>query len=130
MKEFINTIAEKFLRESRKLLDIIPLAIILSFVVIMGGSLIGSIIMKIPAVERFLSQFIYSASMYEFLSNYTIFIGIWIAVLFTISVFPGNHPMFRALGYNRKGNNIRGFLVGTLLGFCSNSLAVVISLLC
>lgn len=127
--EEIKNILNKILRECRKITDFLPFAIFLSLVMTLGGSAISMIVLRIPAISNFLRSLVYSESMYAFMSDYALFIGIWIIILFTITVFPGNHPMFKALGYNRKGNNLKGFLVGLLLGFGTNSFCAVASLL-
>lgn len=127
--ETIKNILNKILRESRKTTDFLPFAVILSLVMALAGSAIGMLVLETPLISNFLRSLVYSESMFAFMSDYALFVGIWIVILFTISAFPGNHPMFKALRYNRKGNNIKGFLIGLLMGFGANSFCVVASLI-
>ena len=125
IKRLLNII----LRECRKITDFLPVAVFLSLVMTLTGSLISSILLRLPFLDNLLHSLVYSESMYIFMNNYTLFIGIWIIILFTVLVFPGNHPMFKSIGYNRKGNNLKGYLVGLLLGFGTNGFCVLMSLL-
>lgn len=129
MKEFIEKFSEKFLRKSRKLTDIFFVAIILSIIVTYAGALIGYGITSYPLIKDLFTSLVYSEGMLQFLSDYAMFIGIWVVVLFTVSLFKGNHPMFKAISYNKKGNNIKGFLVGTILGYATNGFAILMSVL-
>ena len=122
MMEIINKFIEKFLRECRKITDFIPIAVFQMLRVVLGGSLISSIIFAIPGVNNFLASLVYSESMVEFLKNYLLFIGIWIVVLLAVILPPGNRPMLKGLRFRLKG-----FLVGLLLGFGTNGFAVLMS---
>ena len=67
MMETIKKFIEKFLRECRKITDFIPIAVFQMLRVVLGGSLISSIIFAIPGVNNFLASLVYSESMVEFL---------------------------------------------------------------
>ena len=130
MKEFIKNFAERFLRYSRKLTDFIPVAILLSLVMTMGGSLFSSILLRLPFFDSLIKSITGGdANLYEFLFNYLLFIGIWVFILIDLIIFRSNHPMFKHLLANKKGNTLKGFLIGTLLGFGTNAFCVLMSLL-
>ena len=129
MKELYVKIRDSLLRRGRKLTDIFFLAALLMLILVFLGSGIGMRIMKIEALKDFLSSLVYSASMREFLEDYLMFIGIWLVILPVVIIFPANRPMLKAIGYNRKGNNLKGFLVGILLGFGTNGFCALMSLL-
>ena len=117
MMETIKKFIEKFLRECRKITDFIPIAVFQMLRVVLGGSLISSIIFAIPGVNNFLASLVYSESMVEFLKNYLLFIGIWIVVLLAVILPPGNRPMLKGLRFRLKG-----FLAGLLLGLVQTAL--------
>ena len=122
MKEFINTFKTKFLRECRKITDFFPIAVLQMMMVVLGGSLISAILLKIPAIIELLTSVVYSESMLEFLNNYLVFIGIWIVTLLVVTLAPANRPMLKGFHFRFKG-----FLVGLLLGFGANGFAILMS---
>ncbi|MBR2544933.1 MAG: CPBP family intramembrane metalloprotease [Erysipelotrichaceae bacterium] len=127
--EEIKRILNVILRECRKITDFLPVAVILSLVMTIIGPLISAVLLRLPFLNNLLHSLVYSESMYIFMNDYALFLGIWIIILLTVLVFPGNHPMFKAIGYNRRGNNLKGYLVGLLLGFGTNAFCVLMSLL-
>lgn len=123
-----KTFSEKVLRRSRCFLDFLPIAIFLSLVLAILGSLLSVPIFKIPAVEG-LFQWIADGdeNMYQFLKDYSLFLGIWI--LFFLFVLPRkkNWPMLKLIA--PKKNVFKQILAGFLLGFGSNSFCVLMSVL-
>ena len=129
MKELYQKLADKFLRNSRKFIDFFPIAIIIAMLVTYAGALIGYIISTLPGINTLFASLVYSDAMLEFLENYFMFIGIWIVVLAIVFLCKPDNPMLKAIKYNKKGNNIKGYLVGTLLGFATNGFAILMSVI-
>ena len=129
MKEFYVTVRDKLLRKSRKLSDVFFAAAALTLIHALAGSAIGMMLVKIPVIKSFLASLVYSASMQVFLEDYLICIGIWLVIMAVVFIFPANRPMLKAIGYSRRGNNLKGFLFGIIMGFGTNGLCVLFSLL-
>ena len=125
----VKQIYKKLVRPSGKLTDIFPLAVVLSLFVVFGGTLLSMVILEVPVISDFLRSLVYSESMYTFLQDYAAFIGIWIVVLLNTFIFKGNHPMLKAISHSRQNNNLKGLLMGLLLGFGTNGFCVLMSLL-
>ena len=116
---------KEYLRKTGKITDIFPIAYFITFVLILCGQLIGTF------VQLFLSVLIAAVSHSETLSpfmttfmKYFNFCGIWIAFLLTL-LFRANRPMIRSLQPNKRGNNLRWILIGTLIGFGTNGLCAL-----
>ncbi len=127
--EKFRELYEKIVRPSRKITDFLPLAVLLSLVVMFIGSLISVVVMRIPGVRSLFDSLSYSESMSSFMSDYALFFGIWLVTLLVTAVFRGNWPMFRAFVPSRNGNSFSGFLMGIILGFGTNAFCVLMSLL-
>lgn len=118
MKKFLD----KILRKTRKWTDIIPIALIIAFILLLAGQILGEII------DNMINHGQYGSPVAQISWQYFRFIGIWVMILLPL-LFKANRPMIKALLFNQRGNNLKGLLFGTLLGFGMNALAVVISLL-
>ncbi|MBR0136842.1 MAG: CPBP family intramembrane metalloprotease, partial [Erysipelotrichaceae bacterium] len=127
--EKIKNAIQKLLRECRRLSDFFPIAVCLSITVTLAGYAVSMFILNNPVVKSFLQSLVYSESMYLFLENYASFIGIWIVILLVVAISPRNLPMLDAIKHNKRGNNIKGLLVGVVLGFCTNGFCVLMSVL-
>ena len=127
--ETLKSIWKKIIRECGKLTDILPVAVVLSLIVVFAGSFLSMMLLKIPFLQNLITSLVYSESMYAFMENYLVFIGIWIIILLNTAVYKSNWPMFKAIGYSRNGNNLRGFLTGIILGFGTNGFCVLMSVL-
>ncbi len=128
MKEIMDFLNERVLRQSRRFSDFFPLAGLQSFLLTLFGTLMSMAILKlIPAIRRLLATLVYSESMLTFLENYLDFFGIWIIILLVVVGFEANRPMLKAISYSQKGNNLKGLLVGILLGLGTNGFAVLMS---
>lgn len=117
-----------FLRGSGSWTDIIPIAAMLSVVMILVGDLISLVLTStvIPA-EQIGMNLLGDADSVEFLMQYFDFFGIWIAFMLVILLFKDNWPMWKAFLYNRHGNNLKSILAGILLGFGLNGSCVLVS---
>jgi len=68
-----------------------------------------------------------SDSIGTFLSMYLYTFGVWVAFLLFALIFKRNRPMLRALAPNRGLNNLKGILIGALLGFGTNGFCILVS---
>ena len=117
-----------FLRDSRSWTDIIPIAAMLSLLVLELGALLSTILMNrfIP-VYRIGMSLLDDIDSVDFLLQYFSFFGIWIFFLLVALVFKDNWPMLKAFFYNRHGNNLKSIPAGILLGFGMNGFCVLMS---
>ena len=118
-----------WLRSCRKRSDILPLAALLSIVVILAGSLLSNLFLGMPWVADLIGSITRNDILSSFLNDYLSFIGIWIVVLIFILLIPANRPMLGAFGPNRTGNTGKGLLIGLLLGFGTNAFCILMSVL-
>ena len=133
--EAANTAAEvpvqnkkSFLRASGSWTDIIPIAAMLSVILIFIGAVISMILMNtvLPVKQLGLSLF-HDEGTVQFLLDYFSFFGIWLLFMVVITVFKDNRPMWKAFWYNRHGNNWKAILIGILLGFGMNGSCIFLS---
>ena len=118
----------RFIRSCRSFWDFLPIAVFMSLVLVLGGTLIADIAFHFPAFDEFFRSISGDDdNMREFLVNYSLFIGIWI--LFFIFVLPRkkNWPMLKSLA--PKKNTLRHIGAGILLGFGSNAFCILMSFL-
>ena len=123
MKEF----AEKVTRPCRRPTDFFLLAVLMSVLVAILGQVISSGTFAALHINDKLIAWCGSDNVGTFLGMYLGTFGVWIAFLLTAAVFKRNRPMLKALAPNRSLNNIKGILLGLLLGFGTNGLCVLIS---
>ena len=128
MKKGVVDMKEKvrnYRTERFKWYDFIFFLFIFAFLIILIGQEAGFILVDsvigLLRIER-------NNDLVIFLSVNFAFIGIWIVVLL-IFLIPSNRPMFRALGKRCKGNNIKLFLLGILIGFGTNALCILCAVL-
>jgi len=117
-----------FLRDSRSWTDIIPIAAMLSLLLISFGALLSTFLVAriIPAYQIGMNL-LGDADSVAFLLQYFEFFGIWIVFLLVVLVFRDNWPMWKAFFYNGHGNNLKSILAGALLGFGMNGFCVLMS---
>lgn len=125
MKEFI----EKVTRPCRRPSDFFLLAALLSFLLIVAGEIISSNVFRILNVEEKLIAWSGSDNIGTFLGNYLYTFGVWVAFLLFAIIFKRNWPMLKALAPNKSLNNLKGILLGALLGFGTNGFCVLMSYL-
>ncbi|MBQ9643291.1 MAG: CPBP family intramembrane metalloprotease [Lachnospiraceae bacterium] len=115
-------------RETGKWTDILPIAAILSIQFPLFTTLPANILFRILHIPDF---FLFLAGGDEaasaFLREYAIFIGIWILFFLNVLIFKNNRPMLKALKYRRETNNLKGALIGLLMGFGSNAICILMS---
>ena len=119
-----------FLRACGSWTDIIPIAAMLSFILINLGGIASWILdaTLIPAREIGM-RLLGDADSVEFLLQYFEFYGIWLAFMLVILLFRDNWPMWKAFLYNRHGNNLKAIPAGILLGFGMNGFCVLMSVI-
>ena len=120
---------KKILRASGKWTDILPVAVLISFGLVVAGSILSELLSQIIPVMRLLDRITGDPDVSAFMEMYPSMIGVWLVMLPVVLCLRGNRPMKTALIYNRTGNTGKGALVGLALGFGSNALCVLISLL-
>jgi len=125
MSDFIN----KVTRPCRRASDFFLLAVLCSLLLIIVGQIISIVVFRFLNVQDKLIAWSGSDNIGSFLGDYLGTFGIWVAFLIFAVIFKRNRPMLKALAPNKSLNNIKGILLGLLLGFGTNGLCVLISLL-
>ena len=125
MKAFI----EKVTRPCRRPTDFFLLAAAFSLVVIIVGEVISVNVFYFLDVKGKLTAWLGSDNLGEFLAQYLGTFGVWVAFLLFAIIFRRNHPMLKAIAPNKSLNNLKGILLGLLLGFGTNGFCVLMSVL-
>ena len=125
MKEFIR----KVIRPCRGIPDNFAIAAILSLIVVSAGGILSLFLFRILDIEEKLTAWLGSDNLGTFLSDYLFTIGVWIAALLFLAIPKKNRPMLKALAPNRTGSNLKGILIGLLLGFGSNGFCILMSVI-
>ncbi len=120
---------KKFLRKCGRWTDIIPVAVFFSVLLAAGGSLISAFLEMVIPVTKLLDLLTGDPDVSAFMQMYLSTIGVWIVVLPIVLLVKHLRPMKQALGPNRRGNTLKGALIGLGLGFGANGLCAGISLL-
>jgi len=125
MKAFI----EKITRPSRKWTDQFIIAAILSVILDLAGMAISDAVFNATNAQSSFEKWLGSDNLAAFFIEYLVFFGIWVITFLFIVIPKSNRPMLKAWGHNRDGNNLKGILVGALLGFGCNGFCVLMSVL-
>lgn len=125
MKDFI----EKVTRPCRRPSDFFLLAALCSFLLILLGEAIAVGVYGVLDVEDKLIAWSGSDNTGTFLGQYLFTFGVWVAFLLFAIIFKRNRPMLKALAPNKSLNNLKGILLGALLGFGTNGFCVLMSYL-
>ena len=123
MKNFI----EKVTRPCRRTSDFFLLAALCSFMLILVGEVISANVYRLLNIQDKLIAWSGSDNIGTFLGMYLQTFGVWVAFLLFAVIFKRNRPMLKTLAPNKSLNNIKGILLGFLLGFGTNGLCVLIS---
>ena len=91
---------------------------VLAYLLIIAGQLCGHILMNVLGV--------YDSDLGSTAGMYFLFIGIW-AVLFLNALIKKNRPLLKAYGTGCAGNNVKNLLIGYLIGFGMNGLAILMA---
>ena len=125
MKELI----EKVTRPCRKTTDFFLLAALCSLMLLIVGEIISAVVFRFLDIQDKLTAWSGSDNIGTFLGDYLYTFGVWIAFLLFAVIFKGNRPMLKALAPNKSLNNLKGILLGLLLGFGTNGFCVLMSYL-
>lgn len=125
MKAFI----EKVTRPCRRPTDFLLLAAFFSLVLVIVGDIVSSAVFRFFSIQDKLIAWSGSDNIGTFLGMYLSTFGVWVAFLLFACIFKRNRPMLKALAPNRSLNNIKGILLGLLLGFGANGFCVLMSYL-
>ena len=125
MEEF----KKRYLRNSRKLTDMIPIAIVWSFLIMALGTMITSWVYRLfglPEVDMTRPDD-FPGFTYMTLA-YLQFIGLWVAFGLAMVIPKANRPMLKDILPNRRGNSLRGIAFGILAGFACNAVCIALSI--
>ena len=125
MKEFM----QKITRPCGGFSDNFIISAILSLVIVIIGGNLAVLLFGFLNIQEKLTVWLGSDNMGAFLSDYLLTIGLWIAGLLFMAIPKKNRPMLKALAPNRTGNNLKGILIGLLMGFGTNGFCVLMSVL-
>ncbi len=117
--------ARSYRTERFKWNDFILFPSVIAFIIIIIGQFAGSVLVD-SVIPLFRNE--RNSGLLSFASTFFSFIGIWIMGLL-VFLIPSNRPMFRALGKGCKGNNIKLFGLGILIGFGTNALCILCAVL-
>lgn len=120
---------KSFIRACGSWTDILPIAALLSVLLLLFGSIISALVSKFLPVQELGMRLLGDEDGVTFLLQYFDFIGIWILFMLITAVFKGNWPMWKAYFYNGHGNNFKAVLVGILLGFGTNGFCILMSVI-
>ena len=120
---------DKVTRPCRRFTDFFPLAALCSVLLVIVGGILSMTVYELLDVQDKLIAWSGSDSIGIFLSDYLATFGVWVAFLFFAVIFKKNRPMLKTLAPNKSLNNIKGILLGLLLGSGTNGLCVLISVL-
>ena len=120
---------KSFIRACGSWTDILPIAALLSVLLLLFGSIISALVNKFLPVQELGMRLLGDEDGVAFLFQYFDFIGIWILFMLITAVFKGNWPMWKAYFYNGHGNNFKAVLAGILLGFGTNGFCILMSVI-
>ncbi len=120
---------KSFIRACGSWTDILPIAALLSVILLLFGSIISALVNKFLPVQELGMRLLGDEDGVAFLLQYFDFIGIWILFMLITAVFKGNWPMWKAYFYNGHGNNFKAVLAGILLGFGTNGFCILMSVI-
>lgn len=120
---------KSFIRACRSWTDILPIAALLSVLLLLFGEIVSLLVHRALPVREVGIRLLGDADSVEFLLQYFDFIGIWIVFMLVTAVFKGNWPMWKAYFYNGHGNNFKAVLAGILLGFGTNGFCILMSVI-
>ena len=101
--------------------DFFVIPVLLTFFLFVSGQIAGEIIQLavLGSSADQLSPFMDMFWMY--FSN----IGVWIVILLYCRFIPGNRPILQTIGTKPKGNSLKLFGIGLLIGFGMNGLCIL-----
>lgn len=120
---------QKVTRPCGVISDNFIISAILSLVIVIVGGNLAFLLFGLLGVQDRLSAWLGSDNLGTFLSDYLLTAGVWVAGLLFMAIPKKNRLMLKALRPNRTANNLKGILIGLLLGFGANGFCVLISVI-
>lgn len=124
----MDGLKERFLRPSRKLTDMLPLAYVLTMALIIVSTPLVYV-QDSYGVLQHVMPFISNEDVILFANMYLDMLPIWPLVFLAIVIPPANRPMLRDILPNRRGNTLLGILLALCGGFAANASCIGLSLL-
>ncbi len=118
---------KSFIRPTGKWTDIIPIALILTFIIELTGSFLPQLISMVLPIEKIFGLVTDNEIVSDFIYRYFESYGVWIVFTLICAIPKGNRIMIRQLAMNKNTNNYKGIILGLLLGFGLNGLCVFFS---
>ena len=113
----MEELKRRFLRQSRKLTDMYPIACLFTFAIIVLSIVPSSFILRALGLKMVddvrpqdMSGFTYMTSAYM------AFVGVWPVLLLAILIPPANRRMLKDILPNGRGNMLAGIALGILGG--------------
>ena len=123
----MKDLVEKVTRPCRKISDFFLLASLLTFILIIIGDIFAEGVMTFAGVRDALIAWAGSDNIGTFLAQYAFTFGCWVIFLLAFIIPKKNRPMLKTMAPNKSLNNLKGILLGFLLGFGTNGLCILIS---
>ena len=120
MKEFFK----KIHTENFRWYDEILLVSFFSFILVLLGQILGTVILGICRSVLGLTD-----GFWETFLMYFQTFGVWIVMLAFFAIFKHSRPIFKAIGTKPKGNNLKYLGLGLLIGFGLNFGCAVVAML-
>ena len=120
MKEFFK----KIHTENFRWYDEILLVSFFSFLLVLLGQILGTVILGICRSALGLTD-----GFWETFLMYFQTFGVWIVMLAFFAIFKHRRPIFKAIGTKPKGNNLKYLGLGLLIGFGLNFGCAVVAML-
>ena len=119
----------KILRPSRIWTDCLPFALILGVILVFVGSILEELAVKFLPVNYFFGKIVGNMDVGEFVAMYAKFIVFWILYPVFVLIPKYNRPMVKGLAFGKGRNPVKWILIGALLGFGTNGLCILMSVL-
>ena len=117
---------KKIFRPYAKQSDILPIAWILTALLLIGGQKAGQALLRIPSAAQRLDSLAGSPDAGGSLGMLAGSAGVWILFICLIIFWRPDRPMLRAVTHNRAGNTLKLGLLGLLAGLGLCSLCVLV----
>lgn len=97
---------------------------VIGFFMIAAGQMLG---LKLVVAAEPMIPSISATDVWETCYVYLIFVGIWAVALLLLVLIPYNRPMLKTLGKKVKGNTLKMFVVGLVIGLGMNLLCAMVA---
>ena len=118
-----------WLRPTGKVTDQIIIAFFLTIVMMIAGWYLEYYFQLVVPVGRLYMWLTSSEEVSQFIYEYSANIGIWAVFLLVCFLFKNNRPILQSIAPGKHGNTLKLALFGVALGFGSNGLCILMSVL-